>query len=324
MLLCKDNIVNKIPTLLLVDDNIDNLKVMERPLKKEGYKLIVVEDGKSAIKEMEKEQIDLILLDVMMPEISGFEVCETLKKNAKFQLIPIIMITSLTQMEDRIKSIEVGADDFLNKPFNSNELIARVRSLLRIKSLTDQLDSAESIILSLAEAVEARDVSTRGHTERVGKLAEAIGKKMGASWEKKEALRKGGIMHDIGKIGIRDHILGKPGKLNEEEFSTMKQHPAIGFEICKSLKSAKGILDLILHHHEKLDGSGYPHGLKGEEISLAIRILTVVDIYDAMITSRPYREGLQKDVAYATLDQYVATNHIDGKVVDCLKSLNLS
>lgn len=313
--------MNDSPLILLVDDNEDNIRAMERPLRKKGYRLLKAMNGYEALSITQEKGVDLILLDIMMPGITGFEVCRQLKQSRKYQLIPIVLVTALNQVQDRIEGIKVGADDFISKPFNREELLARVDSLLRIKSLTDQLDSAETVIFSLAEAVEARDHYTRGHTERVGKVAVSIGKEMGFSQDELENLRKGGILHDIGKIGVPDNILNKSGRLKGEELKKMKKHPQIGYDICKHLKTAKGLLDIILHHHEKMDGSGYPHGLQNVKISLPVRIMTVADIFDALISDRPYRKGLSLKKVYSILEQKVSANLIDPEVIYCLKLL---
>lgn len=312
--------MNATPVILVVDDNEDNIKVLTRPLKKEGYRILEALSGEEALNIVRKSPPDLIILDVMMPGLTGFEVCQILKKDPEYQLIPIVMVTALNELKDKIKALGAGADDFLNKPVNRHELMARAKSLLRLKNLTDRLESAEAVIFSLAEAVEARDEYTGGHTERVGKLAVIIGRKMNLSEADIENLSRGGIVHDIGKIGIRDHILNKPGQLVDDEFDIMKKHPEIGYEICKSLKTTKGLLDLILLHHEKLDGSGYPKGLKGEQIPLPVRILAVADIYDALITNRPYRKSLSHEQVFEILDNEVFLNRIDGTVVECLKA----
>lgn len=308
--------------ILLVDDEEKGAMVLERPLVKQGYRTRKALSGQDALNIVGTDSVDLILLDVVMPGLSGFEVCRILKQDPRYQLIPIILITGQHRVEDRIKGIEMGADDFLNKPVDLIEMMARVRSLLRVKTLTDQLDSAEEVIFSLARAVEARDAYTGNHVDRVATVASSIGMKMGLSAEQVKALKRGGILHDIGKIGIPDYIINKKGRLTPEEFEIVKTHPVIGYKICEPLKSMKGLLGLFLHHHERLDGSGYPHGLKGDEIPVAVRIISVADIYDSLTSDRSYRARMSLEQAFYILDREAALNHIDGEVVDALKAIH--
>jgi putative two-component system response regulator len=219
-------------------------------------------------------------------------------------------------MEAKIKGIEAGADDFITKPPNKMELIARTKSLIKLKKLNDNLTSIEYVLFSLARTVEAKDEYTQGHVERVSKLAITLGKKMELSDREMEALRYGGILHDIGKIAVPGDILNKPGPLSPEEWEVMKNHPVAGYNICLPLKKNLGYaLEVIRHHHEKLDGSGYPDGLKNEEISATARIMAVVDIYDALVTDRPYREGMPLEKAVEILKQEANSGKLDKVVV---------
>lgn len=311
--------MNGMSNILVVEDEQKAYLVLERILSKQGFQTISAQNGQSALDMMETSPVDLVLLDIVMPGISGFEVCRILKQNPKRQFIPIIMVTGRGRLEDKIKGIEAGADDFLNKPVNVPEMMARIRSLLRLKSLTDQLDSAEEVIFSLAETVEARDAYTGNHTGCVAKTAIAIGREMGLPEEQVNALKRGGVLHDIGKIGIPDSILNKRGPLSAEEFEVMKKRPVIGYEICKPLKTTKGLLEMILHHHEKLDGSGYPDGLKGDEIPLSVRIVAVADIYDSLTSDRAYRSKLGLEATLDIMDREAECNHIDGEVLNALK-----
>lgn len=308
-------------TIMVVEDEQKTYLVLERILSNQGYRTISAQNGQEALDMMENHPVDLILLDIVMPGMSGFEVCRNLKQNPRRQFIPIILVTGRVRQEDKIKGIEAGADDFLNKPVNVPEMLARIRSLLRLKSLTDQLDSAEAVIFSLAETVEARDAYTGNHTGSVAKTAIAIGRKMGLPDKQINVLKRGGILHDIGKIGIPDNILNKRGPLTAEEFETMKKHPLIGYEICKPLKTTKGLLEVILHHHEKLDGSGYPDGLKEDEIPLTVRIIAVADIYDSLTSDRVYRSRLGLQATFEIMDREAESNHIDSEVLDALKKI---
>ncbi len=252
----------------------------------------------------------------MMPEMGGYEVCRHLKGSEATRLIPVVLVTAFDDMEAKIKGIEAGADDFITKPPNKMELLARTKSLIKFKKQNESLTSIEYVLFSLAKTVEAKDEYTQGHVERVSKLAITLGKKMELSDKEMKALRYGGILHDIGKIAVPCDILNKPGPLSSEEWEVMKSHPVVGYNICLPLKKKLGYaLEVIRHHHEKLDGSGYSDGLKNEEISMAARIMAVVDIYDALITDRPYREGMFLEKAVEILNQEANDGKLDKVVV---------
>jgi putative two-component system response regulator len=227
-----------------------------------------------------------------MPQQDGFAVCQSVKANQETRLIPVVLVTGSGSSEDRIRGIECGADDFLSKPVRVQEFRARVHSLLRMKRFTDELERAETVLFSLARSIEAKDPYTGGHCERLSAYSVALGKRLGLPPEQLLALSRGGIVHDIGKVAVPDHILLKPGPLTAEERKVIEQHPVVGERICAPLKSFRLVLPIIRHHHERLDGSGYPDGLKGERIPLLARLLTTVDIYDALTTDRPYRPAL--------------------------------
>jgi putative two-component system response regulator len=308
--------------ILIVDDEPRNLKLLETMLRPLDNEVIKAVGGEEALCVVDREQIDLILLDAMMPFVDGFEVCRRLKNSEATRMIPIIMITALDDSESKIRAIEAGADDFVTKPANRVELIARVRALGRTKRLNDNLVSVEKVLFSLASAVEAKDAYTEGHTKRVSNLAVQLGRMIGLPSVDMEALRIGGMLHDIGKIGIPDAVLNKPGPLDPDEWETMKTHADIGHRMAEPLKSIlKGALDVIRHHHEKLDGSGYPDGIGGEELPMVARVMAVVDIYDALVTDRPYRKGMAKNVALEILHQNAAEGLLDRTVVANLISL---
>lgn len=275
--------------ILVVDDTLANVRMLRDRLRSTGYEVVEAYDGQEALEKVQGECPDLILLDVMMPKIDGFEVCRRLKADQRTIFIPVVMVTSLTERADRLRGIEAGADDFLTKPVDHAELMTRVRSLLRMKQHTDELESAETVIGSLALSVEAKDPYTEGHCDRLSAYAAKLGERMGLSSEEVKALRRGGVLHDVGKIGIPETILLKRGKLTEQEYGFIKEHPVIGERICRPMRSLGLVLPIIRHHHEKMDGSGYPDGLRGEEIPLSTRIMAIVDVYDALWTERPYK-----------------------------------
>ncbi|HLA40423.1 MAG TPA: HD domain-containing phosphohydrolase, partial [Candidatus Glassbacteria bacterium] len=259
----------------------------------------------------------------MMPGMDGFEVCRRIKGNQETVLVPIVMITALGEKADRIRGIEAGVDDFLTKPYDRQELRARVKSLLRVKHYTDELERAEAVITSLALGVEAKDSYTEKHCDRLSRYSVSVGEKFDLHPEELRALRLGGILHDVGKIGIPDAILHKKGRLNEEEYRIVRQHPAIGYNICKPLRSLRHVLPIIRHHHERFDGSGYPDGLAGEEIPLTARILTVVDVYDALRTERPYKPAFEHGKALKIIREETAKGWYDPKVVAKFEELDL-
>ncbi len=302
-------------TILIVDDLMPNVMLLTNFLSPYGYRILKAYNGEEALEVIAKEHPDLILLDIMMPGVSGIDVCRKVKNDPKTMLIPIIIVTALDEMEEHINSIEAGADDFITKPFNSLLLRTRIKALLKSKMLIDKLDSSEEVIYSLANVIEARDEYTEGHTRRVADYSVAMGKVLNLSEMDLEALEKGGHMHDIGKVGISDAILKKPASLSDEEFDMMKQHPIIGENICKPLKSINSLLGIIRGHHERLDGSGYPDGLKGDQISTLTRIVSIADVYDALVTDRPYRKALSQEKAFEILNDEGKRGLFDTEIV---------
>jgi putative two-component system response regulator len=310
------------PTILVVDDDLLNQKLMTGILKKGGYTILTASNGREALHSCQKFDIDLVLLDVMMPVMDGFETCRRLKMQDKTRLIPIIMITALNDANTKIRGIEAGADDFLSRPPNQAELLARTRSLINVKQLNKNLTSVENVLFSMARAVEAKDKYTQGHIERVANLAVSIGRNLTLTAMETKALHYGGILHDMGKIGIPHEILNKPGPLSKVEWEVMKQHPEIGYKICLPLGDTLGAaLDVIRYHHEKMDGSGYPYGLKGEEIPTVARIMAAADIYDALVTDRPYRRGMTQKNAIEIMATETAEGKLDKDITQVLVEL---
>jgi putative two-component system response regulator len=261
----------------------------------------LAEDGRTALDIIETSLPDLVLLDVQMPDMDGYEVCRRIKSMPRGRLVPVVMITALNEAHDRISALEAGADDFMSKPVERAELVARVRSALRLKALYNTLDSAEQVIFSLAAAVEAKDAFTERHTQRVGESARYLGRRIGLPEFALDALYRGGVIHDIGKIGVPDSILLKPGPLNEAETARMREHVAIGEAIVRPLQSAASLLPIIRHHHERYDGRGYPEGLRGRAIPRLARIVALCDSFDALVNDRPYRPRLSTEEAVARL-----------------------
>ncbi len=302
--------------ILIVDDEALIRQLLEDDLVSQGYQVVTAQDGEEAMEKVAAEPPDLILLDVMMPKLDGYEVCRRLKSDPRTILIPVVMVTSLQATPERIKGIEAGADDFLTKPFNEQELMTRVRSLLRLKRHTDELENAETVLFTLALSIEAKDPYTNGHCGRLSRYSVALGRALGLSPDYLKALHRGGILHDLGKIGVPDAILLKPGPLTPLERAVIQSHPVIGERICAPLKSLSLVLPIIRHHHERWDGSGYPDGLAGEAIPLTARILQVADIYDAFTTQRPYKPAYSREQAFTIMREETAKGWWDARLIE--------
>lgn len=304
-------------TVLVVDDLASNIRLLTRILTADGYEVVPAASGAEAIAAIAQQAPDVVLMDVRMPGRDGFSVCDELKQNAETRLIPVVLMTGSTEREDRVRAIEAGADDFLRKPIDEPELKARVRSLVRLKRYTDDLDSAESVILSLARTVEARDPCTEGHCERLAQYAVVLGMRLGLPDEDLAALHRGGYLHDVGKIAVPDAILLKPDRLTDQEFEEVKVHPIVGERLCGELRALARVKPIVRHHHERLDGSGYPDGLRGDAIPRLAQIITVVDIFDALTTWRPYRQHPSTpEEAIAELRKEVERGWRDAVLVD--------
>ncbi|MBI4463070.1 MAG: response regulator [Acidobacteria bacterium] len=301
--------------ILVVDDEASNRVLLQEVLGVQGYYVVTAADGRQALEEFARVQPNLVLLDVVMPRLDGFEVCRRLKENPATRLTPVVLITGLAAQEHRLRGIEVGADDFLNKPIDVGELLARVRSLLRLKAHTDELESAETVLFALARSIEAKDPYTEGHCERLSESSVRLGVRLGLPEEQLKALKRAGIVHDVGKVAVPDSILLKQGPLSEAEWAIMREHPATGERICVPLKSFRLVLPIIRHHHEKFDGSGYPDGLRGEEIPLTARVLQFADIYDALTTARPYKPASLPSQALDTMEQEVEKGWWDPRLL---------
>ncbi|PYX88505.1 MAG: metal-dependent phosphohydrolase [Acidobacteria bacterium] len=303
------------PRILVVDDNPDVVLLMQELLASRGYDAVAVSHAAEAETEVLLHPPDLVLLDVVMPGKSGYEICREIKENPATRLIPVVLITGLSDREDKLRGIEAGADDFLNKPIFAEELFARVKSLLKLKEFTDELESAETVICTLGLSVEARDPYTEGHCERLARYASDLGSHLGLEEESLIALRRGGYLHDLGKIAVPDEILKKGSNLSPAEWEIMKKHPVTGEAICKPLKSLRLVLPIIRSHHEHPNGSGYPDGLVRGEIPLLPRILQVVDVYDALRTARPYKPALTHEQAAFTMRDEARAGLWDSELV---------
>ncbi len=303
------------PRILVVDDQPSIAGLMSQLLSIRGYDVVTASNAEQAEAEVRRQLPDLILSDVMMPGKSGYDFCRGLKENPATRLIPFVLITGLSDSSDKVRGIEAGADDFLNKPVLAEELIARVKSLLRLKEFTDELETADSVLCTLGLIVEGRDPYTEGHCERLSVRAADLGRHLGMDEDSIVALTRGGYLHDLGKIAVPDEILKKGTDLTPAEWTIMKLHPITGENICKPLRSLRPVLPIIRHHHEHSDGSGYPDGLTGSEIPVLPRVLQVVDVYDALRTARSYKPPQTHEQAAETMREEAARGLWDSELV---------
>ena len=307
--------------ILVVDDDPTVLDVIQQLLQDDNIETVLVKTSKDAFRIVETIDVHLLITDYFLVNGSGVELIKKLRKNKAH--IPVIMISGNQQREVRMKSLEVGANVFLNKPFHGAELKIIVQNLLNLFEANEQLESASDMISALSMAVEKRDSYTQGHHARVTKYSLAIYDEIYGpeSTDEREALRIGCMLHDIGKIGIPDTVLKSRTPLTDEERSVVNRHPQFGYDICVDLKSLRGCLDIIKHHHEKLDGSGYPDGLKGHEISNIVAIAAIADIYDALTSLRVYRKKNTPEEALEIMKEDVKEKKINAYFFSILEKL---
>jgi putative two-component system response regulator len=283
--------------IMIVDDSREAGGALASLLELSNHTVELVADGRSALSAVAHQQPDLIILDVRLPDMDGYTVCGALKHDSATWQIPIIMVTVDAARSARLQGIEAGADDYLQKPVDPQELELRIRALLRTKRRNDQLEEAEAVIFALARTVEAKDAYTEGHLRRLALYSAAIGQRIGLSADEMSALRFGALLHDVGKVGVDELIIRKGGPLTTAEYRVMQQHTLIGERIVQPLRMAAAVGPIVRHHHERWDGRGYPDGLAGERIPLGARIVAVADAFDAMTTQRPYNRVLSAEEA---------------------------
>ena len=284
--------------LIVVDDYVPNANGMRDLLAAAGYAVRVAYNGEDALRLVAEEAPDLVLVDVIMPGMSGVQLCRELKRRGGTRLTPVVLITASQDRDDRIAGLEAGADDFLGKPIDLQELRTRVRSLLRVKQLTDELESTEAIMTMLGHIVEARDPYTEGHCQRLAEYATALGAALHLDVADIDTLNRGAVLHDVGKIALPDAVLLKPGRLDADEVALMREHPVVGDNLCRTVRSLERVRPIVRSHHERQDGRGYPDRLAGDEIPLLAQIVAVVDVFDALTTNRPYRDAMSPKAAY--------------------------
>jgi len=303
-------------SILVADDDQTSARFLKRLLTKEGHDVAVVHSGSEALASCQSAPPDLVLVDLVDPIGQGFDVCRRLKHESATRFIPVVIVTTHADRACRLKGIEAGCDDFLTKPFDSTELHARIRSLLRLKRYTDELESAEAVILGLGATIEARDPTTNGHCQRLAHYATHLGRALGLDADEIAALERGGFLHDIGKIAVPDSVLLKDGELNPYESRVMQKHPVVGDSLCAGLRSLAKVRPIVRHHHERLDGSGYPDGLRNSEVPLLAQIISTVDVFDALTTERPYRAPRTWEDAFQVLADEAAKGWRDRVLVD--------
>lgn len=302
-------------TILVADDDRDVREVLEAQLVALGHRVIAVGSAEEALERLADLVPDLILTDVQMGRMSGLDLCARVKRDPRLELTPVIILTGLGDLESRVAGLGAGADDFFVKPVDLLELRTRVDALLRAKRLVDQLDRAEAVITALGHTIEARDPYTGGHCERLAASAAALGQALGLDGQALRALRLAGSLHDLGKVAVPDQVLLKPGRLDPAERTVIQLHPVTGAELIRPLRTLDPVLPIVRHHHERWDGSGYPDGLAGEAIPLPARIMAVVDVYDALVTARPYKGPLPPREALAILRRETDAGFWDPRVV---------
>ena len=289
------------PTVLVVDDDEAIRLLFGRWLAGQGYTVVAVGNGEAALEAVRKQRPDVVLLDIAMPGLNGVEVCQRIKREEATRLTPVILVSAVDGVEDRIAGLAAGADDFLSKPPDVNELLTRVGAVVRVKRYTDDLDSAASIITTLATMIEARDGHSEGHCYRMANYAAALGRRLNLDADDLQALRRGGMLHDIGMLAIPESVILKSGPLDPVEFNVVKTHTTVGDSLCANLRSLQAVRPIVRHHHERRDGSGYPDRLHGNEIPLLAQIISIVDVYDAVTTRRAYQTSKSADEAIGIL-----------------------
>jgi putative two-component system response regulator len=308
-------------SILVADDDETSARFLKRLLTKEGHDVSVVHSAELAVMHCRNDPPDLVLVDLVAPRGHGFDVCRRIKDDTRTRLIPVVIVTAQGERADRLRGIQAGCDDFLTKPFDSTELHARIQSLVRLKRYTDELESAEAVILGLGATIEARDPSTNGHCQRLAHYATTLGRSLGLDSSDIAALERGGFLHDIGKIAVPDRVLLKDGKLDPQESRVMRKHPIVGDSLCAGLRSLNKVRPIVRHHHERLDGTGYPDGLRNGEVPLLAQIVSIVDVFDALTTERPCRAARPSGEAFEVLKDEADKGWRDRALVDAFISI---
>jgi len=302
--------------ILIADDDEISVRFLRRLLSREGHTVSVASTVDAALDACAQKTPDLVLVDLVAPRGHGYDLCRRLKEHGATRFVPVVIVTAQTDRRDRLKGIEAGCDDFLVKPFDATELHARIQSLVRLKRYTDELESAEAVILGMGATIEARDPTTNGHCQRLAHYATTLGRSLSLDESDLAALERGGFLHDIGKIAVPDAVLLKDGQLDPHESRVMRKHPIVGDSLCAGLRSLNKVRPIVRHHHERLDGTGYPDGLRNAEVPLLAQIVSVVDVFDALTTERPYRVARPTEEALQVLTDEADKGWRDRVLVD--------
>jgi putative two-component system response regulator len=309
------------PRVVVVDDDEVVRGLLDRLLTPAGYTVEQFATAQPALERIRSEAPDLVLLDLNLPDVSGHHVLEAIRSDPATRLLPVVMITGMSTSAGKLRALAAGVTDFIPKPFSKAELLPRVRALIMLKQFADEHEHAEHVILTLAKTIDARDPHTAGHSGRVAEYADQIAARLGMEAPARNELRRGALFHDLGKIVIPDAILRKPGKLTEEERSIVEEHPVVGHDLLSPMTTLRQVLPIVYHHHERLDGSGYPDGIYGSDIPMAVRIVTVADIFDALISTRSYREARSTPEAFETLTDGVTKGWWDREAFNALRAV---
>ena len=309
------------PRVFVIEDDDAVRRLLERLLTPAGYHVEQFATAEPALASIRSSAPDLVLLDLQLPDLSGHEVLEAIRADPATRLLPVVMLTGMATTAEKLRAQAAGVTDFIPKPFSPDELLPRVRALVMLKQFADEHEHAERVILTLAKTIDARDPYTAGHSGRVAEYADQIAERMGLEGAARTDLRRGALFHDLGKIVIPDAILRKPGPLTDEERAIVEEHPVVGQDLLSPMKTMRQILPIVYHHHERLDGSGYPDGIYGSDIPMAVRIVTVADLFDALTSERAYRPALTIETAFEILSEGVGKGWWDKDVVNALRGV---
>jgi putative two-component system response regulator len=302
--------------VLAVDGEPQNLDLIRQGVGQEGCIVRTASSGEAAIEILDADPPDVILADLMLPGLSGVELLHRIRQHPAGRLLTVIVMTASRDTSLLHEALAAGANEMLAKPFDLTELQIRVRSALAQKRLLDHLEDAEAILFALARTVEAKDPTTGDHCDRLCVYAVHLGKTLKLDYEDLETLRRGAILHDIGKVAIPDEVLLAPRKLSTEEWAIMKRHPVKGAELCQHLRTARTTIPIVRHHHERWDGTGYPDGLSGESIPRLARVFQVVDIFDALTSRRPYKDPMTITSAIKQMESETANGKMEAPMLE--------
>ena len=291
------------PRVLVIEDDPSIRALLTALLEREGFDVATASDGDAGLAAVHERDPDVVILDVGLPRIDGLEVTRRLRANRSTRTLPIILLTARASIDDMVAGLDAGADDFIGKPFERPELLARVRSGLRMRRAVLGMETAQAVVTALANAVEAKDLVTEQHCERLAVVAARLCERLGLGVDEREAITYGALLHDVGKIGVAEAILSKPGPLTPDEWVVLRRHPEIGERICRPLGLSQSFAPIVRHHHERWDGGGYPDGLRGAAIPVGARIVALADAFDAMTHDRPYRRAFSTSYALEEVRQ---------------------